>query len=160
MSFLELDHRSGAWLQSILGSWRWTVQVAVVAVVLALAVVSEAGVLPWGWPYAGLPAAYPVAAWPPAAIHAAYPAYAHHGAYLAAPHAAILAAPHAPAASVAHHAGVVPGATSVTATRGAAYLAVASGSTDLPYSPYDGYATEVVTGQVEPYPTKPPPYGR
>ncbi|ETN59274.1 cuticle protein [Anopheles darlingi] len=96
---------------------------AIVAVVLALAVVSEAGVLPWGWPYGGLPAAVPVAAWPPAAIHAAYPAYAPHAALWAAPHAAILAAPHAPAASVAHHAGVVPGATSVTATRGAVHVA-------------------------------------
>ncbi|XP_050078802.1 adult cuticle protein 1-like [Anopheles maculipalpis] len=98
-------------------------KVAVVAVVLALAVVSEAGVLPWGWPYAGLPAAVPVASWPPAAIHAAYPAYAPHAALWAAPHAAILAAPHGPAASVAHHAGVVPGATSVTATRGAVHVA-------------------------------------
>ncbi|XP_058058211.1 adult cuticle protein 1-like [Anopheles bellator] len=95
---------------------------AVVAVVLALAVVSEAGVLPWGWPYAGLPAAVPVASWPPAAIHAAYPAYAPHAAFLGAPHAAYLAAPHvAPVA--AHHAGVVPGATSVTATRGAVHVA-------------------------------------
>uniref|UniRef100_A0A182MMD5 Uncharacterized protein n=1 Tax=Anopheles culicifacies TaxID=139723 RepID=A0A182MMD5_9DIPT len=103
----------------------YTLQVAVVAVVLALAVVSEAGVLPWGWPYAGLPAAVPVASWPPAAIHAAYPAYpyAPHAAILAAPHAPILAAPHAPVASVAHHAGVVPGATSVTATRGAVHVA-------------------------------------
>ncbi|XP_052868150.1 adult cuticle protein 1-like [Anopheles cruzii] len=94
---------------------------AVVAVVLALAVVSEAGVLPWGWPYGGLPAAVSVAAWPPAAIHAAYPAYAPHAAFLGAPHAAYLAAPHAPVA--AHHAGVVPGATSVTATRGAVHVA-------------------------------------
>ncbi|XP_052897097.1 adult cuticle protein 1-like [Anopheles moucheti] len=98
-------------------------KVAIVAVVLALAVVSEAGVLPWGWPYAGLPAAVPVASWPPAAIHAAYPAFAPHAAIYAAPHAAILAAPHAPVASVAHHGGVVPGATSVTATRGAVHVA-------------------------------------
>ncbi|XP_058122501.1 adult cuticle protein 1-like [Anopheles ziemanni] len=96
---------------------------AIVAVVLALAVASEAGVLPWGWPYGGLPAAVPVASWPPAAIHAAYPAWAPHAAIYAAPHAAILAAPHGPAASVAHHAGVVPGATSVTATRGAVHVA-------------------------------------
>ncbi|XP_053675102.1 adult cuticle protein 1-like [Anopheles nili] len=107
----------------------------VAAVILALAVVSEAGILPYGgWPYAHLAAptviqsnvlAHPYGAISHAAIHSAYAhaAYAPHAAILAAPHAAIWAAPHAPAASVAHHAGVVPGATSVTATRGAVHVA-------------------------------------
>uniref|UniRef100_A0AAG5D8I3 Cuticle protein n=1 Tax=Anopheles atroparvus TaxID=41427 RepID=A0AAG5D8I3_ANOAO len=106
----------------------------VAAVILALAVVSEAGLLPYGgWPYAHLAAptviqsnvlAHPYGAISHAAIHAALPAYAPHAAIYAAPHAAIYAAPHyGPAASVAHHAGVVPGATSVTATRGAVHVA-------------------------------------
>uniref|UniRef100_A0A182QVJ9 Cuticle protein n=1 Tax=Anopheles farauti TaxID=69004 RepID=A0A182QVJ9_9DIPT len=110
----------------------------VAAVILALAVVSEAGLLPYGgWPYAHLAAptviqsnvlAHPYGAISHAAIHAAYAPHAAivaapHAAIIGAPHAAILAAPHAPAASVAHHAGVVPGATSVTATRGAVHVA-------------------------------------
>ncbi|XP_052868149.1 adult cuticle protein 1-like [Anopheles cruzii] len=116
----------------------------VAAVILALAVVSEAGLLPYGgWPYGHLAVAptviqsnvlaHPYGAISHAAVHAALPALHHHAAYPAyaphaafpayAPHAAILAAPHAPAASVAHHAGVVPGATSVTATRGAVHVA-------------------------------------
>uniref|UniRef100_A0A182JEY6 Uncharacterized protein n=1 Tax=Anopheles atroparvus TaxID=41427 RepID=A0A182JEY6_ANOAO len=106
----------------------------VAAVILALAVVSEAGLLPYGgWPYAHLAAptviqsnvlAHPYGAISHAAIHAALPAYPPHAAIYAAPHAAIYAAPHyGPAASVAHHAGVVPGATSVTATRGAVHVA-------------------------------------
>ncbi|XP_035906957.1 adult cuticle protein 1-like [Anopheles stephensi] len=110
----------------------------VAAVILALAVVSEAGLLPYGgWPYAHLAAptviqsnvlAHPYGAISHAAIHAAYAPHAAilaapHAAYLGAPHAAILAAPQGPAASVAHHAGVVPGATSVTATRGAVHVA-------------------------------------
>ncbi|ETN59273.1 cuticular protein 8 from Low Complexity family [Anopheles darlingi] len=105
----------------------------VAAVILALAVVSEAGLLPYGgWPYGHLAAptviqsnvlAHPYGAISHSAIHAALPAYAPHAALWAAPHAAILAAPHGPAASVAHHAGVVPGATSVTATRGAVHVA-------------------------------------
>ncbi|XP_050085466.1 adult cuticle protein 1-like [Anopheles aquasalis] len=107
----------------------------VAAVILALAVVSEAGLLPYGgWPYGHLGAptviqsnvlAHPYGAISHSAIHAALPAYAPHAALWAAPHhAAILAAPHhGPAASVAHHAGVVPGATSVTATRGAVHVA-------------------------------------
>uniref|UniRef100_A0AAG5D736 Cuticle protein n=1 Tax=Anopheles atroparvus TaxID=41427 RepID=A0AAG5D736_ANOAO len=104
--------------------------VAAVAVI-ALAVAAEAGYPYAGygatviqanapaWPYAGYPYAH-AAAYPYA--HAAYPAAidAYHG----AAHAAIYAAPHyGPAASVAHHAGVVPGATSVTATRGAVHVA-------------------------------------
>ncbi|XP_019564335.2 adult cuticle protein 1 [Aedes albopictus] len=106
----------------------------VAAVILALAVVSEAGIIP-AWPYAAhWPAptviqsnvlAHPYGALSHAAIHAAYPAihapFAHVApAVYAAPY---LAAPHVPAASVAHHAGVVPGATSVTATRGAVHVA-------------------------------------
>uniref|UniRef100_A0A182MA00 Uncharacterized protein n=1 Tax=Anopheles culicifacies TaxID=139723 RepID=A0A182MA00_9DIPT len=111
--------------------------VAAVAVI-ALAVAAEAGYPYAGYPYAGYGAtvvqanapAWPYGAYPYA--HAAYP-YAHAAAYpaaypaaiaaYAAPHAAILAAPHGPVASVAHHAGVVPGATSVTATRGAVHVA-------------------------------------
>ncbi|XP_062552604.1 adult cuticle protein 1-like [Armigeres subalbatus] len=108
----------------------------VAAVILALAVVSEAGIVP-AWPYGvaahwGAPTviqsnvlAHPYGALSHAAIHAAYPAAlpaipALAPAVYAAP---ILAAPHLPAASVAHHAGVVPGATSVTATRGAVHVA-------------------------------------
>ncbi|XP_035906835.1 adult cuticle protein 1-like [Anopheles stephensi] len=107
--------------------------VAALAIV-ALAVVAEAGYPYAGYPYAGYGAtviqanapAWPYAGYPYAA--AAYP-YAHAAAYpaaiaaYAAPHAALLAAPHGPVASVAHHAGVVPGATSVTATRGAVHVA-------------------------------------
>ncbi|NJI29825.1 hypothetical protein HBI98_21925, partial [Aeromonas veronii] len=102
--------------------------VAAVAIV-ALAVAAEAGYpyagYPYGatviqanapaWPYAGYPYAH-AAAYPYAGYPAAVAAYA-------APHAAYLAAPYAPLASVAHHAGVVPGATSVTATRGAVHVA-------------------------------------
>ncbi|XP_053695855.1 adult cuticle protein 1-like [Sabethes cyaneus] len=103
----------------------------VAAVVLAMAVASEASwpAGPWGpwgatvvqanagaWPYAGAYGAWPAAAghwggaWPAAAGHwgGAWPAAAHWG---------------VPAASVAHHAGVVPGATSVTANRGAVHVA-------------------------------------
>ncbi|XP_055612546.1 adult cuticle protein 1-like, partial [Uranotaenia lowii] len=108
----------------------------VAAVILALATVSEAGVAPWGWPHAAaLPAAVPVAAWPHAgAAHWAGAPWA--GAHWAgapwagAPWAgahwagAWPAAPvHGPVASVAHHAGVVPGATSVTANRGSVHVA-------------------------------------
>ncbi|XP_058122503.1 adult cuticle protein 1-like [Anopheles ziemanni] len=110
--------------------------VAAVAIV-ALAVAAEAGYPYAGYPYAGYGATVIQAnapAWPyagyPYAHAAAYPAYAHAAypaaisAYHGAPHAAIYAAPHyGPAASVAHHAGVVPGATSVTATRGAVHVA-------------------------------------
>ncbi|XP_053695881.1 adult cuticle protein 1-like [Sabethes cyaneus] len=99
----------------------------VVAVILAMAVVSEAGVYPWGWPHAAaLPAAVPVAAWPAAGWPygaAPWAGAAWHGAapwHAAAP---IIAAPHGPVASVAHHAGVVPGATSVTANRGSVHVA-------------------------------------
>uniref|UniRef100_A0A182IKI3 Cuticle protein n=1 Tax=Anopheles atroparvus TaxID=41427 RepID=A0A182IKI3_ANOAO len=109
--------------------------VAAVAVI-ALAVAAEAGYPYAGYPYAGYGAtviqanapAWPYAGYPYAHAaaypyaHAAYPAAidAYHG----AAHAAIYAAPHyGPAASVAHHAGVVPGATSVTATRGAVHVA-------------------------------------
>ncbi|XP_058453838.1 adult cuticle protein 1-like [Malaya genurostris] len=120
----------------------------VAAVILALAVVSEAGVLPLGgWPLGpwGAPTvvqsnvlAHPYGALSHAAIHAAYPAVhaaypAVHAAYPAI-HAALPAAvpaalyagpvvPHGPVASVAHHAGVVPGATSVTANRGSVHVA-------------------------------------
>ncbi|EAT46600.1 AAEL002181-PA [Aedes aegypti] len=108
----------------------------VAAVILALAVVSEAGIVP-AWPYGvaahwGAPTviqsnvlAHPYGALSHAAIHAAYPAVHAHVAHLApAVYAApLIAAPHVPAASVAHHAGVVPGATSVTATRGAVHVA-------------------------------------
>ncbi|XP_058453837.1 adult cuticle protein 1-like [Malaya genurostris] len=100
----------------------------VAAVILAMAVVSEASVIPWGWPHAGLPAAVPVAAWPAAGWPhvGAWPAaapWAAHG-HLAAPWAGpVLAAHHAPVGSVAHHAGVVPGATSVTANRGSVHVA-------------------------------------
>ncbi|XP_058819122.1 adult cuticle protein 1-like [Topomyia yanbarensis] len=107
----------------------------IAAVILAMAVVSEAGVIPWGWPHAaGLPAAIPVAAWPAAGWpHAgAWPAAAHWAGaapwaaaapWAGAAHWPALAAPHAPVASVAHHAGVVPGATSVTANRGSVHVA-------------------------------------
>uniref|UniRef100_A0A182MHW0 Cuticle protein n=1 Tax=Anopheles culicifacies TaxID=139723 RepID=A0A182MHW0_9DIPT len=121
----------------------------VAAVILALAVVSEAGILPYaGWPYGHLAAptviqsnvlAHPYGAYSHAAIHAAYAPHAAilaapHAAILAAPHAPILAAPHGPAASVAHHAGVVPGATSVTATRAASvahHAGVVPGATSV-----------------------------
>ena len=113
----------------------------VAAVILALAVASEAGVLA-GWPYgvAGHWAAptvvqanvlaHPYGAVSHAALHAVYPA-AVHAAYPAAaavvahaPWVAPVAAPvHGPVASVAHHAGVVPGATSVTANRGSVHVA-------------------------------------
>ncbi|XP_055544792.1 adult cuticle protein 1-like [Wyeomyia smithii] len=100
----------------------------VAAVILALAVVvSEA--LPFGgWPYAhwGAPTviqanvlAHPYGALSHAAVHAAYPALP--AAVIAGPH---WAGPvHGPVASVAHHAGVVPGATSVTANRGSVHVA-------------------------------------
>ncbi|EJY57410.1 AAEL017402-PA [Aedes aegypti] len=106
----------------------------IAAVILAMAAVSEAGVIPWGWPHAAaLPAAVPVAAWPHAGWPygaAAWPAAAPWAAapWAAAAHwPAAVPAIHGPAASVAHHAGVVPGATSVTATRGAVHVAPLAG---------------------------------
>ncbi|XP_055641330.1 adult cuticle protein 1-like [Toxorhynchites rutilus septentrionalis] len=105
----------------------------IVAVILAMAIATEAGVVPWGWPHAaGLPAAVPVAEWPGAHGWGAHgwgaPGWQLAGAWPAAVpalHAAapLLAVPHAPVASVAHHAGVVPGATSVTANRGSVHVA-------------------------------------
>ncbi|XP_055545607.1 adult cuticle protein 1-like [Wyeomyia smithii] len=102
----------------------------IAAVILAMAVVAEAGVYPWGWPHAAaVPAAVPVAAWPAAGWpYAAAPwaAAAHWPAALPAVHAApYYAAPHAPV--TAHHAGVVPGAVSVTANRGAVHVAPLAG---------------------------------
>ncbi|EDS39281.1 cuticle protein [Culex quinquefasciatus] len=111
-------------------------KVAILAVVLALAVASEASWLagPWGatvvqannpWPAAHWAGAPWGGAWPGAAWAGAYPyagaahwagAYPYAGAHWGAP-----------AASVAHHAGVVPGATSVTATRGAVHVAPLAG---------------------------------
>ncbi|KXJ78192.1 hypothetical protein RP20_CCG005290, partial [Aedes albopictus] len=101
-------------------------QCIIAAVILAMAVASEAGVVPWGWPHApALPAAVPVAAWP----HAGWPYGAAAWPHAAAPWGwpAAYPAVHGPAASVAHHAGVVPGATSVTATRGAVHVAPLAG---------------------------------
>ncbi|XP_065083691.1 adult cuticle protein 1-like [Ochlerotatus camptorhynchus] len=108
----------------------------VAAVVLALAVASEASWpgaagYPWGGPWGATvvqanagawPAAHWAGAWPHAGAYGAWPA-AHWGA------GAWPAAAHwgAPAASVAHHGGVVPGATSVTATRGAVHVAPLAG---------------------------------
>ncbi|XP_055600946.1 adult cuticle protein 1-like [Uranotaenia lowii] len=106
----------------------------VAAVILALAVVSDA--LPYaGWPW-GAPTvvqanvlSHPYGALSHAAVHAAYPAAVVHAApvvHAAAPiwpavpvHAPV----HGPVASVAHHAGVVPGAVSVTANRGSVHVA-------------------------------------
>ncbi|XP_058819123.1 adult cuticle protein 1-like [Topomyia yanbarensis] len=106
----------------------------VAAVILALAVVSQTGALPYGgWPYGhwGAPTvvqsnvlAHPYGALSHAAVHAAYPALP--AAVYAAPvlpHAHWAGPVHGPVASVAHHAGVVPGATSVTANRGAVHVA-------------------------------------
>ncbi|XP_062552608.1 adult cuticle protein 1-like [Armigeres subalbatus] len=100
----------------------------VAAVVLALAVASEAS-----WPAAGLPWGGPwgtvvqanAPAWPAAHWGGAWPAAAAYGAWPGAHWAGAWPAAHwgAPAASVAHHAGVVPGATSVTANRGAVHVA-------------------------------------
>ncbi|XP_065083795.1 adult cuticle protein 1-like [Ochlerotatus camptorhynchus] len=116
----------------------------VAAVILALAVVSEAGVVP-AWPYGvahwGAPTviqsnvlAHPYGALSHAAVHAVHAAYpavhaAHWPAAVPAYHAAAPyhVAPHAPAGSVAHHAGVVPGAVSVTANRGSVHVAPLAG---------------------------------
>ncbi|XP_058447643.1 adult cuticle protein 1-like [Malaya genurostris] len=98
----------------------------VAAVVLALAVASEASWAagPWGATVVqanvpAWPAAHFAGAWPYAGAYGAWPAAAAHwgGAWPAAAHWGV------PAASVAHHAGVVPGATSVTANRGAVHVA-------------------------------------
>ncbi|XP_055638802.1 adult cuticle protein 1-like [Toxorhynchites rutilus septentrionalis] len=106
----------------------------VAAVILALAVVAEAGLLPYGgWPY-GLghlgPAtvvqsnilAHPYGAVSHAAIHAGYLGHPA-AAIVAGPIAPLVSPVHGPVASVAHHAGVVPGATSVTANRGSVHVA-------------------------------------
>ncbi|XP_055643198.1 adult cuticle protein 1-like [Toxorhynchites rutilus septentrionalis] len=99
----------------------------IAAVVIALAVATEASWGPWGtvvqsnvpaWPAAHWTGAY--GAWPAAADHwggaahwgGAWPAAAHWG---------------VPAASVAHHAGVVPGAVSVNANRGSVHVAPLAG---------------------------------
>ncbi|XP_062552605.1 adult cuticle protein 1-like [Armigeres subalbatus] len=104
-----------------------TMKCIIAAVILAMAAVSEAGVLPWGWPLGpSLPAAVPVASWPAAGWPGAWPAAAHWPAAVG-PWPAAIPALHGPAASVAHHAGVVPGATSVTATRGAVHVAPLAG---------------------------------
>ncbi|XP_055593830.1 adult cuticle protein 1-like [Uranotaenia lowii] len=106
----------------------------IAAVVLALAVASEAS-WPYG-PYGATVVQANAGAWPAAHWGGAWPAAAHWGGAAAWP-AAHWAGAHwggawgpyaaghwgAPAASVAHHAGVVPGAVSVNANRGSVHVA-------------------------------------
>ncbi|XP_055634742.1 adult cuticle protein 1-like [Toxorhynchites rutilus septentrionalis] len=108
----------------------------IAAVVIAFAVAAEASWGPWGTVVQANVPSWPAAhwdgAWSNAGAYGAWPAAGHwDGAWSGAGHwgGALPAAANwgVPAASVAHHAGVVPGAVSVNANRGAVHIAPLAG---------------------------------